>query len=84
MEASETMDLRVCKLLALKNVIRSQFQIKKDGIEISDFPETGRGIKAAKDLPDGQLILTVKDVITVERIIEAEFDGHLSPCSQPY
>ena len=27
------------------------------------------------DLPDGQLILTVKDVITIERIIEAEFDG---------
>ena len=52
-------------------------KVKKDGIEISDFPSTGRGIKATTDLSDGQLILTVKDVITIERIIEAEFDGPL-------
>ena len=52
-------------------------KVKKDGIEISDFPNTGRGIKATTDLPDGQLILTVTDVITIERIIEAEFDGPL-------
>ena len=50
-------------------------KVKKDGIEISGFPNTGRGIKATTDLPDGQLILTVTDVITIERIIEAEFDG---------
>lgn len=53
------------------------FKVKKDGIEIADFPDTGRGIKATTDLPDGQLILTVKDVITVEKIIEAELDGQM-------
>ena len=53
------------------------FKVKKDGIEIADFPVTGRGIKATTDLEDGQLILTVKDVVTVEKIIEAEFDGQL-------
>ena len=50
-------------------------QVTTDGIQISDFPVTGRGCKATRDLSQGQVILNVKDVVTVEKVIEAEFGG---------
>ena len=56
-------------------------QVKTDGIQISDFPVTGRGCKATRDLSQGQVILNVKDVVTVEKVIEAEFGGQLGPVS---
>ena len=47
-------------------------QVTTDGIQLSD--STGRRCQATKDLSQGQVILNVKDVVTVEKVIDGELE----------
>lgn len=84
MRADETLGLRVRISTAeyTRKATSNLIQVTTDGIQVSDFPDTGRGCQATKDLSQGQVILNVKDVVTVEKVIEAEFGGHPCPVSK--
>ena len=83
MRADETLGLRVRISTAeyTRKATSNLIQVTTDGIQVSDFPDTGRGCQATRDLSQGQVILNVKDVVTVEKVIEAEFGGHPCPVS---
>ena len=84
MRADETLGLRV-RISTAENTRKATsnlIQVTTDGIQVSDFPDTGRGCQATRDLSQGQVILNVKDVVTVEKVIEAEFGGHPCPVSK--
>ena len=84
MRADETLGLRV-RISTAENTRKATsilIQVTTDGIQVSDFPDTGRGCQATRDLSQGQVILNVKDVVTVEKVIEAEFGEHPCPVSK--
>ena len=76
MRADETLGVRVRISTAeyTRKATSNLIQVTTDGIQLSD--STGRRCQATKDLSQGQVILNVKDVVTVEKVIEAEFGGH--------
>ena len=76
MRADETLGLRV-RISTAENTRKATsnlIQVTTDGIQVSDFPDTGRGCQATRDLSQGQVILNVKDVVTVEKVIEVELE----------